>query len=52
MSSSLNKKNTNLEPRNQEKILSTIKRYFVNKSQDRLKEILWKIIELLEKIIV
>ena len=40
MSFSLNKRDTNLEPENQEKILSIIKRYFVNESQNKLKEIL------------
>ena len=40
MSFSLNKRNINLESRNQEKILLIIRRYFVNESQDKLKEIL------------
>ena len=40
MSFSLNEKNTNLEPGSQEKILSTVKRYFTNKRQNKLKKIL------------
>ena len=52
MSFSLNKKNTNSEYKNQEKILSTVRKYFVNKSQNKLKEILQKMIELLKRIIV
>ena len=40
MNFSLNKKNTNLRPKNREKILLTIKRYFVDEDQNKLKEIL------------
>ena len=36
----LNKRDTNSKYKNQEKILSTIKRYSINKSQNKLKEIL------------
>ena len=52
MNSSLNKRDTNSESENQEKILSTVKRYFTNENRDKLKEILWEMIELLRKIIV
>ena len=52
MSSSLNERDTNSELGNQEKILSTVKRYSADESQDKLKEILWEMIELLERIIV
>ena len=40
MSFSLNKKDINLELENQEKILLIIRKYFTDKRQDRLKEIL------------
>ena len=52
MSSSSNGRDTNSEPGNQEKILPTVRRYSADESQDRLKEILWEMIELLERIIV
>ena len=51
MSSSSNGKDTNSEHENQEKILPTVKRYSADGSQDRLKEILWEMIELLRRII-
>ena len=40
MNSSSNKRDTNLKPENQEKILSTVKRYSVDESQNKLREIL------------
>ena len=40
MNFSLNKRDTSLESKNREKILSIIKRYFTDERQDKLKKIL------------